>query len=158
MKKLTLAVALLVALMLSQTASADSRHHRRGYSYGYSNHYQPNSYHYGYNRRHYRGNHSSYSYGNYYGGHNGHHGSHDNEWGYFVGGAILGSLLTYPRYQAPVRETREIVYVKETAPRRTSSSVGRRLLKDLEGNCFERVRDEEGNEIRVQIEASACNF
>ena len=35
---------------------------------------------------------------------------------------------------------------------------GRRLLRDLEGNCFERIVDEQGNEIRVQLEAEQCNF
>jgi hypothetical protein len=40
----------------------------------------------------------------------------------------------------------------------TPVASGRRLLRDLEGNCFERIVDEQGNEIRVQLEAEQCNF
>jgi hypothetical protein len=40
----------------------------------------------------------------------------------------------------------------------TPVASGRRLLRDLEGNCFERIVDKQGNEIRVQLEAEQCNF
>ena len=61
---------------------------------------------------------------------------------------------------APVTRTREIVYVDQSQTRSTAAPVasGRRLLRDLEGNCFERNVDEQGNEIRVQLEAEECSF
>jgi hypothetical protein len=35
---------------------------------------------------------------------------------------------------------------------------GRRLLRDLQGNCFEINLDGKSNELRVQLEAEACEF
>lgn len=187
-KKLLLSLSIIGALVISQTASADNRNHRRGYgdfgfnqhSYGsrYRNNRRVNSYHYGsrnrnfrnfrnYNRdynRHYRGG-FNFSYGNRFPRHR----RYDS--GNFVGGLVLGSLLSYPRYNtrnvetvvyrnAPTTRTREIIYVDSTQNRSTAQPVasGRRLLRDLEGNCFERIVDEQGDEIRVQLEASQCNF
>ena len=83
---------------------------------------------------------------------------------------MLGSLLNYPRYSSrdygtvtyssrPVTRTKEVVYVNNSTSRNTTPvASGRRLLRDLEGNCFERVIDDDGNEIRVQLDASECNF
>ena len=163
MKKLIIGVFLIAALILAQTASADDRHHRRGYDhYGYSSHYYPrgNPYHFGSSRRfysprsYYGGSHFGFSYGNYgYSRHRRH-----NELGYLVGGLVLGSLLSSSSYREPLTRTREIVYVKQSAIRSAPLTTGRRLLKDLEGNCFERNTDDDGNEIRVQLEASECNF
>jgi hypothetical protein len=83
----------------------------------------------------------------------------------------LGSLFSYPRYSsrntetvvyrnAPTTRTREIVYVDRPQTRSAAAPVasGRRLLRDLEGNCFERVVDQQGDEIRVQLEAQECNY
>lgn len=163
MKKLIIGVSLIAALILAQTASADSRHHRRGYDrYGYSSHYYPraNPYHFGSSRRYYSpgryygGNYFGFSYGNYgYRRHRRH-----NDLGYLVGGLVLGSLLSSSSYREPVTRTREVVYIKQSASRSTPLTTGRRLLKDLEGNCFERKTDSNGDEIRVQLEASECNF
>jgi hypothetical protein len=147
-----------------------------------------NSYHFGssgrntnrnYNRNHYRNYNSSYnrnygrgygsgfnfSYGNYYSRHRG----YDSD--SFLGGLVLGSLFNSPRHSsrnvetvvyrnAPTTSTREIVYVDQGQTRSSAAPVasGRRLLRDLEGNCFERIVDEQGDEIRVQLEAQECNF
>ena len=163
MKKLIIGVSLIAALILAQTASADSRHHRRGYDrHGYSSHYYPraNPYHFGASRRHYfprsyyGGSHFGFSYGHYgYRRHRQH-----NDLGYLVGGLVLGSLLSSTSYREPLTRTREIVYVKQSASRSAPLNTGRRLLKDLQGNCFERKSDGNGNEIRVQLEASECSF
>jgi hypothetical protein len=80
-------------------------------------------------------------------------------------------LFNYPRYPSrnvetvvyrdtPATRTREIVYVDQTQTRSTPTAVasGRRLLRDLEGNCFERIVDEQGDEIRIQLEAQECSF
>ena len=37
-------------------------------------------------------------------------------------------------------------------------SRGRRFLHGLEGHCFDRIMDEQGDEIRVQLEVQECNF
>ena len=81
---------------------------------------------------------------------------------------MLGSLLSYPRYSRrydsvtytrPITRTPKAVYVKtRTSGSSTAVASGRRLLRDLEGNCFERNVDEDGNEIRIQLDASECNF
>ncbi|GJM13489.1 MAG: hypothetical protein DHS20C12_18920 [Pseudohongiella sp.] len=181
LKRVLLSLSIIGALVVSQAASADNRNHRRGFGdYGYSQHNnryrsgyrgnrRVNSYHYGSPRRDYRNYNRRYrsgfnfSYGNYYSRHR----RYDS--GSFVGGLVLGSLFSYPRYnsrhtetviyrEAPVTRTREIVTVAQ--PRTTTAPVasGRRLLRDLEGNCFERIVDEQGDEIRVQLEAQECNF
>ena len=179
MKTTAIMVTLLSVLLVSQSAAADDRRHRRGYdSHGYSNHYKRydhrrydrhsykrhytnryNPYHYGYRR----GSSINISYGNHYSR------RHNHDAGYFVGGLVLGSLLSYPRYSpppverviyrsAPAVHTREVVVVRNSTQTATSIASGRRLLRDLEGNCFERVMDQAGNEIRVQLEAEACSF
>ncbi len=172
-KKILFSVSVIVALVLSQTASADSRNHRRGYSdYGYGSHnyrnnyrrnYRANSYHYGSRDRRYRNN-----YNFYYGSRYSRRGHYDS--GSFVGGLVLGSLFSYPRYSsrnyetviyrnAPATRTREIVYVDKSEVQDVAPvASGRRLLRDLEGNCFERIVDEQGDELRVQLDAEECNF
>ena len=171
-KRVLLSVSVITVMVLSQAASADNRHNRRGYnSYGYGNNYSRgyssnryNPYHYGSRDRRSRNN-FYISYGNRYDRHR----RHDS--GSFFGGLVLGSLLSYPSYSSrrydnvsyrsrPVTQTREIVYVNNSSNRTSSAPVasGRRLLRDLEGNCFERVVDEEGNEVRLQLEAEECNF
>ena len=169
MKKLLLSISVIAALILSQAAWADGRHNRRGYnSWGYNSYYgynrydnrRYNSYHYGYRGRGY----SNYYNNRYYGR------RHHYDSGSFIGGLVLGSLFSYPRYSsrrydtvtyrsAPVIRTREVVTVINSSPSNTAAvASGRRLLRDLEGNCFERVVDEEGNEIRIQLDASECSF
>ena len=181
LKKLLLSLCVIGALVISQVASADSRSHRRGFSdygyghnnyrYNYRNNYRRhgrvNSYHYGsrdrsYNRRNRSG--FTISYGNYY------PRNRRYDTGSFVGGLVLGSLFSYPRYSsrnyervvyrdAPPTRTREIVYVDNSSTLSAAPvASGRRLLRDLEGNCFERIVDEQGDEIRVQLKAEQCNF
>lgn len=185
LKKVLLSLSILGALVVSQAASADNRNHRRGFAdFGYGQHNyrnnfrnnyrgnrRVNSYHFGAGDRRYRnfnrryGNGFNFNYGNYYSRHRGY------DSGSFVGGLVLGSLFSYPRQStrnvetvvyrnAPVTRTREIVYVDTPQTRSTAAPVasGRRLLRDLEGNCFERIVDEQGDEIRVQLEAQECNF
>lgn len=182
-KKALLALSIVVSLFLSQSASADNWRYGRGYGdYGYNygfnsgfgNHY------YGGNR--YRGSSFGVSFGRSWGygpnryryGHRNYrrHGYRRFDAGDFVGGLVLGSVLNAslnpPRYRdtvvyrSPVTRTREVVYVNrpQTVTRSTSSprAVGRSLLLDLEGNCFERVREENGDEVRVQLDPSECEF
>lgn len=185
LKRALLSLSIIAALVVSQAASADNRNNRRGYgdhSYGqhnyrnsYRNNYRGNrrvnSYHYGSRDRNHRNYNSRYSSGfNFsYGNHYSRHRGYDS--GSFLGGLVLGSLFSYPRHSsrnvetvvyrdAPVTRTREIVYVDRSQARSSATEVasGRRLLRDLEGNCFERVVDDQGDEIRVQLEAQECDF
>ena len=168
-RRILLSASVIAAMMLGQAASADDRSHRRGYnSYGSSFNYgsgyssgRINPYHYG-NSGRYRDSYFSVSIGNRYNRYP-RYGRHDS--GSFLGGLVLGSLLSYPRtYQRPIyrpipvadtyRTNGGDVRVYSSAPVTT----GRRLLRDLEGNCFERNSDEEGNEIRVQLDPSECDF
>ena len=182
LKKVLLSLSIIGALVISQASWADNRNNRRGYGayssgqHNYGNSYRgnrgANSYHYGssgrnYNRNYGRGYGSGFnlSYGNYYSRHRGY------DSGSFFGGLVLGSLFNSSRHSsrnietviyrnAPTTSTREIVYVDQAQTRSTAAPVasGRRLLRDLEGNCFERIVDQQGDEIRVQLEAQECNF
>ena len=186
LKNVLLSLSIIGTLVISQTAWADNRNNRRGYGgyspgqRNYSNRYRndyrgnrrANSYHYGSSGRRYNKNYSTgygsgftVSHGNYYSRHRGY------DPGSFFGGLVLGSLFNFSRRSSgyvetvayrnvPTISTRAIVYVDQAQARSTATAVasGRRLLRDLEGNCFERIVDDQGNEIRVQLEAQECNF
>lgn len=164
MKKVLLAMTALATLVISQSASADG-FYWGGYSgWGSGSFYRNyNPYHYGYGR----GRGFGVSYGHYYPRHR------YRRWdsGSFVGGLVLGSLISQPRrshrhyetvtYRRPVTttRTREVVYVNRSEQgSNVPVASGRRLLKDLEGNCFERIIDDQGNEIRVQLDVAECQF
>jgi hypothetical protein len=193
-KPYLLGIFLLISVLLSQTANADNRNHRRGYDgYGYSSYrgrdYYPrrynrsynrsynrraNSYHYGSAGR--RGNsYVSFSYGNYYPSYRyrSRYRNRGFDAGDFLGGLVLGSIISAPRY--PARPAERVIdssapvvrTVQSSPPIYSSGSAierpapvasGRRLLKDLEGNCFERIIDENGDEIRIQLNTHECNF
>lgn len=165
-KRIFLSISIITALTISQLASADNRNYRQGYgdyNHFYNHHrnhrYNP-YYHNSRNWRHRNGFHLSYN--NRYLRHR-----HYND---LVGGLVLGSLLSYPRYSSqhyetvvykhtPVIHTRRIVHVDKPAYGNTTlATSGRRLLRDLEGNCFERLTSETGDEIRIQLEAEECSF
>ena len=55
-----------------------------------------------------------------------------------------------PVYAEPYRESE--VYT------RRSPGAGTSLLKDLNGRCFERSHDALGNETRIELPATACDF
>ena len=87
----------------------------------------------------------------------GHH--HGSAAGYFFGGLALGTLFAPPpRYVAP-----PVVYVPPpvtVTPAPTSAParamVSRRLLRDINGQCFERKVDAAGTELRIELPASEC--
>ena len=149
------------------------RHYGSGYRRAYGNYYprQYNPYHYGYRDRR-GGAFINFSYGNYYPRYYSRHRSRHRHYdsGAFLGGLVLGSLLTYPSYSKrsyepvsyrsypPVR-SREVVVVQEPASRRVAPATGgRRLLRDLDGNCFEVSVDGAGNELRVQLDPAQCDY
>ena len=92
------------------------------------------------------------------------HDSHRG--GYLLGGLLLGSLLTHSYYSAPPREVYIVERPRYVPPRvvyrestvRVEPPVGRHLLRDLNGRCFERSFDEDGTELRTELPASACDW
>ena len=185
MKTLISGTLLLSTLLLSFPAAADSWFSSHtGYSaWGHDRHRGWNGYRnpHRFHRDYYRSWHSphryrrdggyfSFSYGS---GHSRYrHRDHDFDAGALLGGVVLGSLLTssirdYDRPRnlrtyttvrsTPVVRSREIVYVNRATPRRPAPS-GRRLLRDLDGNCFEITRQADGDELRTQLHPSACDF
>ena len=180
MKKLLILLSLGTALLMSQSASADHRYGYRGYDgWGYRGGFRHNyrSWNrwndgWGYRRP---GNFVSFSYGRPWGGYWGPYGRGYRRFdtGDFVGGLVVGSLLTnsinssrdyadrnYDRVvyrSAPVTRTREVRVVNRTAAPAARSS-GRRLLRDLEGNCFEISRNSAGDEVRVELLPEQCEF
>jgi len=161
MKKVIFILLAASVALLCQTASADSpwgRGYDRHYGYGYGSHNYYGGSRYGRWNNYYnygrRGTYIGFSLG---GGH--HYDSFSSS--SFIGGLVLGSVLTYPRYSnthnnyyrnSPSRVT----VIKRTSPATVTS--GRRLLRDLEGRCFEILRDENGDEIRTELEPEVCSF
>lgn len=144
LKRVLLSLSIIGALIISQSAWADNSNRKYGRGYGID---------------------FNFSYEHYYPRHRGY------DSGSFLSGLVLGSLLNSSRhssrnvetvvYRSPSTiSTREIVYDDRAQTLSAAAPVasGRHLLRDLEGNCFERIVDEQGDEIRVQLEAQECNF
>ncbi len=95
-----------------------------------------------------------------------------NTFGYGVGYSSFGGQYNlnygYPYTQMGYRNNRPIViehntYISQPVERSSvttysSRTSGTSLLRDLQGRCFERVIDRNGNEIRTEIDASECDF
>lgn len=161
--KLIPLLALLTLLPL-QAARADHRH------YGfYNDHYYGSTYR---DRRHYRqsgwsfGYSSGYGYSNRYRSRHDWH-SHDHYDSFsgasFVGGLLLGSVLAAPRHDyRPARtvviQPRHEVTVIRSEPRiTTSAAYNRRLIRDLDGRCYERQLVN-GTELRTELDPAECDF
>ena len=99
--------------------------------------------------------------GGYYGGHHGygHNGHHGYSAGYVIGALALGSLLTHayhrPYYDAYPRYRTSTVY-RETVPSRVVP--GRRFYRDIDGNCFERLVGDSGDELLKELPAADCDW
>jgi len=87
----------------------------------------------------------------------------------FVGGLVLGSLLSQQNYSsrsyekvsyrsAPVIVKRNVVYVNSTGRATVSANPKRRLLRDLRGDCYDIEISPNGDELRSQIDPSSCDF
>ncbi len=165
------------------SSASHARHYspNRHWNASYGNHW--NRFDRGYNRFSHRSsfnrhnnNYFSVSYGR--GWNNGwRHRRHNysSDVGILVGGIALGSLLsnaahdrhapatvTRTVYRAPVTRTQvvrqtEVVY-SQPAAAPVSTVPNRRLLRDLQGNCFEITRNSVGDEVRVQLDPSECRF
>ena len=126
-KNVTACAVCCVSLLCASNASARGHHGYNGYGYGNGGH------HYG---------------GRHYGGH------HNYQGAYFAGGLILGSLIarSHHRYHEPVVVQRTVV----REPVVVTRNPGRRLFRDRDGNCFERTRSSQGDELMVELDPAEC--
>ena len=178
MRKTILVLVTVTAAFITQAAFAD-----RGYGHGYNryNDYgyrgQRVDYRSGYNR-HFRNDRffNRYSHGNRVNINvrNSYYRQRGNfSTGSFLGGLVVGSVLSYPRYnygygnnyyyRAPnlrysTYSPPVTVINRTTAVAPPAVVPGRKLLRDLQGRCYEILQDESGNEIRIELEAEACSF
>jgi len=170
MKFLVLCASILGLLMLSPVASADNRHGRgydRHYDFGYygrnryRNHWNSRNYYPARYDRYYR----PYGYGGSYWSFSvgsGRRHSHIDG-GALLGGIVLGSVLGHSvassRYEREyVTEPSRVRVISRTPVTTRSAAPQRRLLRDLEGRCYEIDRDGAGNETRIELDPSACSF
>ncbi|MFK7863197.1 MAG: hypothetical protein AB8B95_03115 [Pseudohongiellaceae bacterium] len=214
MKKLSLGISLIVALLLSHTVAADGRHWNRGFDNGrFASHSnrnfrvgRVNNYHYGRagsrrgnnfigaswgrapfnnhfyntgfnNRRFNRGgfnrgfNDRRFVNRNFNRGFGSNRFNHRNRWGAesFVGGLVVGSLLNSASNRATTRETvryrsapivtnRQVIRTNSTGRVASPPQPSHRLLRDLQGDCFEIVTTVNGDELRSQVDPSLCEF
>lgn len=175
MRTTVIACLTVAAFLLSGTAMADNRHKRgydshydRGYSrydrrhdnryFGYSRGYGPVRYDNRYN--HYRyyprgGSYVSLSIGSRH---------HDHfSTGSFLGGLVLGGVLgsihdSHSYRPAPAPVTSSVTVIRRSPVSTSSVGIQRRLLRDLEGRCYEISRDGYGSEVRTEIDPAACAF
>lgn len=175
MKQL-LVLAGLLSLLMASTASAGERYWRGNSGYlGLtlsSHNYFPGPYRYrggGFHRGWYGGGFGRryrpfVSYRRY--------DRHRLDSGALLGGLVIGSVIgqsiassryetgygaPYGRYARPV-PVRSGVRVIRRSSYRAASQPARRLLRDLEGRCFEITRTGAGREVRTELEPSACNY
>ena len=160
--KVLAAVIIGSSLMLATVPTlAGGRDHRGGH---YRSH---DSYHNSYGRHYRRA--YDYPYYRHRGRHHRHH--HSNDAAYLIGGLALGAILTStyystPRYartdyypSRPSRPSRRIVsYPTERVVVRQSLTPGRHLLRDLDGRCWEKRRNDRGEELRVELPAEDCDW
>jgi len=86
--------------------------------------------------------------------------------GAFVGSVVLSSLLLQPVRERSVERmvyrTQATPYVNEVVhagkSRHTSVISSHRLLRDLEGNCFEVTINAAGDEVRIELDPSECAY
>ena len=79
-----------------------------------------------------------------------------------VGYITFNNWYGYTPYRSSTVIVREptVVYVNDSAPvsTRYTQPPARSLLRDINGNCFERTYDSRGVETRVRLPDSACRF
>ncbi len=180
MKTLLTCSLMLLALGISVPAAADSWNarysHGRHWSPSYDRHWNRHAWgHRSYNRYGRYGNNQqrwnsgfNVSYRSGWSRYDRHH--HGSDVGTLVGGIVLGSLIstavldnrrpetvTRTVYRAPVVRNTSTVYSR-SAPASVNALPNRRLLRDLQGNCFEITRNSAGDEVRLQLPAAECSF
>ena len=72
---------------------------------------------------------------------------------------MTSAYYNAPRYPVTYPANGAVVYRPSAyvvAP--VVATPGRRLLRDLDGRCYERSLDADGNELRTELPSSACNW
>jgi hypothetical protein len=102
----------------------------------------------------------------------------DSDGGALIGGLMLGSLLNQAIanrstskgvYRNPPVRTRTLIstgqparsrsVISSSRPRSTLiNQNGRRLLRDLEGKCYERTENTAGEELRTELDPAECAY
>ena len=172
MKYLVLSATIMGLVILSPVANADGRFrggYDRHYNYGFygrdrfrNNGFYRNRYpaRFGNSYRPYRngGSYWNFSFGRSY-----RRGHVDG--GALLGGILLGSVLGHSvassryGYERPAVSNSSTVRVIRRSPIvNRSQAPATRLLRDLAGRCYEITSDSAGNEARVELDPSVCNF
>lgn len=91
-----------------------------------------------------------------------------NSWGYPYTGSYFGFGVGnysswHNRNRAPVVIYENNTYIERSAPRttvitRSAPRSGTSMLRDVNGRCFERQYDRNGNETRIEVSPAECNF
>ena len=92
----------------------------------------------------------------YYGGHHHNNNNNDDDWAWALGGLVLGGIVGHGISQAhaqPAVIQSTPVYSQPYPP-----ATGRRLLRDLQGRCYDIGTDAAGNELRTELPPSECNW
>jgi hypothetical protein len=89
-----------------------------------------------------------------------HHKNNDNDddaWAWALGGLLVGGLVTHGIHQARAASavSTSVYQAPYPAP---APATGRRLLRDLEGRCYEILSDAAGNELRSELPPRACSW
>ena len=100
------------------------------------------------------GGHGYNGYRYYRGGH--HHNNNDDEWAWALGGLVLGGIVGHSIGQA--RPQSAVIQPSPVYSEPYPPVTGRRLLRDLEGRCYDISTDTAGNELRTELPPSACNW
>jgi hypothetical protein len=144
-------IALVAVLMLSfggagEALAGDHGHGCGYYGCGGGGYYHARPY-YPYNRGYY----------GYYGypQHKNNNNSNSSV-AYAIGGLALGAILmnAYNQNRAPAPS----YYTQQQTYQAPPAAQGRHLVRDLNGNCYERTTDAAGNELRTELPPSACNW
>jgi hypothetical protein len=157
MKPIVLATLVAALLVGSTEALAGNGGYHGGYN-GHGGNYKHGGYYGHGGGYYYRPGYYRYPYYGYpYYGYHQNNNNYNNGVYYALGGLVLGSILTNTYYQN--RVATQPVYVQQTyQPARVVVPQGRHLVRDLNGNCFERTTDAAGNELRTELPPADCNW
>ncbi|MGI9296048.1 MAG: hypothetical protein ACR2PS_18850 [Pseudomonadales bacterium] len=142
-----------VLVTISMLATSPTTLAGGGHAYGHYGHYGYDGYRGGHHRGH----------GRYYRPYRRAHRHRSHRGEYLVGGILLGSLIANSVHRAhsyPHRYVERRVYqpTRTVYTERRTETVSRRLLRDVNGDCFELHTAEDGSEVRNPIAREECSW